>query len=1118
MKQSNYVKPAVCETTDLRCKCKYFLLTIIALANFLTPPDAAAQSAIRLTFTNQPLAAVLNAIAGSSEYTFFFSDDVDTSFPVSVDLTDDDIDRVMSAVLDGTPIDYEIADKRIVLTHRDDESGTPRTFRGTVLDEQGKPIAGATVMVKGTTEGTTTDAEGRFELKSRKKSLPVEVAFLGYQNQEVVLRNSSTEIRLVDVSQLMEDVVVVGYGTQKRGDVTGAIASVSSKELTVAPVANTSNALAGRLPGLIVKQQSGLPGADGATLSIRGFDAPLVIVDGVESSFTNIDANEIESISVLKDASAAIYGARAGNGVVLVTTKRGKTGKPTITLNSTFTLQNPMQLMKMASAGQYTEMVREAHLQSGQPESTCRFTEEQIAKYYAGNDPDYPSTDWFDYLIRDLTPQHQHNLSLRGGSEKIKYYGFFGYLDQESMIKRGGGNYERYNIRSNIDAKILDNLTMTVDFSTIIEQRRYPWRDSEGANSIWQDIWNTEPIYPASLPDSDKIPYANGGGTGGAHISSNRDLSGTRDTDNTAIRAQASLQWDIRQVPGLAFKANVTLDKWYQDYKFFQYLPDTYTYNHASDTYTKMAKGIDTKLDQRADNGRTLTSQISASYDRQFGEHSVSAMALFETIDQRSTWISAGRSDFDSKLIPYLFAGGLLNQTANGAAAEMGRASLIGRLRYNYAQKYLFEATVRYDGSAKFAKGSRWGLFPSVSIGWRLSEESFIKDNAPVISNLKIRGGISQSGNDNVANFNYLAGYIYGNIYDIGSSSDKGLVATGLANPTLSWETMTNYNVGLDFGFFQNKLYGEADFFYRDRDGIPGNRATSIPDIFGENLPVENLNRISTRGFEFQAGYKNNAGDFHYDVSANVSWSRSRWEHYDEPEYTDPDDIRINKKTGKWIDEVYGYRSAGLFTSQEQIDRLDYNYMAGSDNSFLKQGDVVLLNTNGDDTLDWRDQQVIGKGNMPHWMTGLNVNLGWRGIDFSMLWQGAFGFSHQVVLERGIAKPEVMFQERWTYENNNPHAIVPRLGGAASNSWGSDYNIVDGDYLRLKQLSIGYTFPARWMQKIKIGSLRIYLAGTNLVTFSKLNKYKIDPEAASGQGGYYYPQMRTFTLGINLTL
>lgn len=1005
----------------------------------------------------------------------------------------------------------------------------PGVVKGVVTDsDTGGPLAGVTVVLSGSTRGTTTDAKGAYTLRTQSAESVLDFSYLGYVPQKIRVGNrSQIDVGLVADNKDIDEVVVIGYSEVKKTDLTGSVTNVKMGDIKDIPVVSVDQALQGRVAGADIMSTSGDPTASTSirirgTRSITASNEPLIVVDGIIDAvhdLSDINSADIESISVLKDASAAVYGARAGNGVILVTTKRGKEGKPTITLNSTVTFQNPTNLMRMTSAGQYTELVREAHIQSGQPAETARFSEEQIQKYYAGTDPDYPSTDWVDYLMRKMTPQHQHNLSLQGGTEQIKYYGFFGYLDQESMIRRGGGNYQRYNIRSNIDAKILKNLSMSVDFSTIIENRRFPWRDDQGENSVWNDIWNTEPIYPSSLPDPTKIPYASTNGTGGAHISSNRNLSGTRDTDTQSIRASGSLKYDVTAVPGLSAKAFVALDKWSQDYKFFQYLPDTYLYNYASDTYTLQSLSLEKKLTQQASKGQRLTAQFSLNYERTFAEdHDLKALLLYELIDYDDSWITAQRTGFATTSIPYLFAGGLQNQFADGRASEMGRSSLIGRLNYAYRSKYLFEATVRYDGSAKFDKHSRWGVFPSVSAGWRISEEPFIKDNTSVIDNLKLRAGFSMTGYDGVANFDYLAGYVYGSSYIIGSQAVQGLTATGLANPMLSWEQMKIWNVGLDFGLFHSRLYGEADVFYRVRDGIPGSRAVSLPDTFGATLPTENLNSINTRGFEFTLGYKGAAGDFRYNVAANISWARSKWGYYDEPEYTDPDEIRLYKKTGNWIDRDFGYRSNGLFTSQEEIDALDYRYLDGSDNSFLKQGDVHLLNTNGDDVLNWRDQVEIGKGTMPHWMAGLNLDLAFKGFDLSALFQGAFGFSQNVVLRHAMVFPEIMYKERWTYENNDRHAIVPRLGGAASNDWASDYRLVNASYLRLKSMSIGYTFPKRWMSRAKIGNLRIYVAGTNLFTISKLNKYKLDPEAPSGAGTRYYPLMRTFTIGLNISL
>ncbi len=1109
-------------------RLKSLITSTLLVATFL-PSVVFAQSKVTLNYRNTALSTVMESVSKQSDYKFFFSDNIDPQTKVSVDMSSSNISEVMAAVLKGTDISFELSDTRIVLLPKalkeaTDKQNAPatRTIAGTVKDEAGEKIIGATVHVKGTGTATVTNAEGRFSLRTSQTDPVLSVTYIGYDLAEVpVGTRTSVDIVLSSATLMVDELVVVGYGVQKKSSVTGAVSTVKGSELTIAPLASTTNTLAGRLPGLVTKQESGLPGSDGAKLSIRGFDAPLVIVDGVEGDFNTIDANEIESISILKDASAAIYGVRAGNGVILVTTKRGTFDKPTITFNGSTTFQGPANLMRMASAGQYSEMVREAHIQSGQPEATSRFTLEDIAKYYSGTDPDYPSTDWFDYLIRDWAPQQQYNLSLRGGNETVKFYGFFGYLNQESMIKRNGGDYARYNIRSNLDAKILSNLSMSVDISSIIGQHRFPWRSDEGENSVWQDIWNTEPIYPSSLPDPEKVPYANGAGTGGAHISSNRDLSGTRDSDNYSTSIKASMQWDINQLPGLSAKAMFVYDKSMSDWKYFQYLPNTYTYNYAADSYTLNALSLETMLNQSASKARTMTGQASLNYANTFaGKHYVSGLVLYEVIDIASSWLAGERVGFDSKSIPYMFAGGLKNQEAGSSGAEMGRLSLVGRANYSYDQKYFLEAAFRYDGSARFDEGYQWGLFPSLSAGWRISKENFMQGIKNTVSNLKLRGGYSNTGYDGLVNFAYLSGYTYTSPYLFGNEAKLGLNTTGLANPDLSWEEMTIYNVGLDFGFFRDKLYGEFDVFYRDRTGIQATRNNAIPDTFGATLPYENLNSINTRGFEVMLGYKGiTPGRFMYQVSGNISWARSKYGHYEEPAYTDPDDIRINKKSGKWTDLQWGYRSNGLFTSREQIDQLNYLYLPGStDNSHLNPGDVVLLDDNGDGQLNWRDQVQIGKGSMPLWMAGLNIDLSYKNFDLSMLFQGAFGFTSQVVLKRGTVYPEVVYKERWSEYNNDAKAIVPRLGGNSSNDWASDYNFVNGDYVRLKTLSLGYSFPSKILQRAKIGSLRVYVAGTNLFTASALTKYSIDPEAASGAGGYYYPQMRTITLGLNISL
>lgn len=450
---------------------------------------------------------------------------------VSVSVDDADIFKILDAVFSGTNVGYSVVENRIVLSVKSSNpviSQKGNKITGTVVDAAGIPIIGANVMVKGTTNGAVTDINGKFSLNVEKGDL-LEVSYIGYLSYEQKIGNEQAlAITLKEDTKTLDEVVVVGYGTQKKGNLTGSIATVKSEEMTVAPVSCTINSLGGRLPGLVSQQTSGQPGADQATIKVRGFaDNAIWIVDGIETDFNRVDPNQIESISILKDGSASIYGARAGNGVVLVTTKRGVVQKPTIAINSSITFQGITTMPKPVSSGDYATLKREEWLQSGKPESTAPYTEEQIQKFYDGTDPQYVNTDWYSELIRNWSPLNQHNISVRGGSEKIKYYGFLGYLDQESIWKNNGGDYKRYNLQSNIDANITDQLSLQLDLSFIKSDNMTTVRgQSAGENTVWQDFWNTLPIYPAHLPDPTRISYADGKGTGGAHVTSNTDLSG----------------------------------------------------------------------------------------------------------------------------------------------------------------------------------------------------------------------------------------------------------------------------------------------------------------------------------------------------------------------------------------------------------------------------------------------------------------------------------------------------------------------------------------------------------------------------------------------------------------
>ena len=1067
--------------------------------------------------SNTSLKEVLNTIEKQTDYLFVYNNNVNTNLKVAVNETNQPVKQILDNLLPSIGLSYVQEGSYIVVSSspKDDVKQQKVTIKGIVTDTKGEPIIGANIVEKGTTNGTITDIDGKYSIETALSSI-LQITYIGYNSQDIPVNNrKAINIQLKEDTQAIDEVIVVGYGVQRKGNLTGSVSAIKTEKLTTAPIANVTNALAGQLPGLQAKQNSGKPGSDDTSLSIRGFGNPLVIVDGVESSFNNIDPNQIESISILKDGAASIYGARAGNGVILVTTKRGQDQKPTITYNGSFTLQGVTDMVKPASSGQRTQMEREAHLQSGQPEAGAPWTAEAVEKFFAGNDPAYPNTDWFDYVFRKWAPQQNHNLSVRGGSNKIKYMGYFGYTDQQTMIKKNGGDYKRYNIQSNMDAAITDRINLSIDLTLTYEDRNFPVRGMENDGYLWQDLYNTKPWYPSLLPDPTKLAWG-GIDVGSVAATSNSDLTGYNHNKLRDLRGSVSLSYDFKYIKGLTAKAFINYIDNEQYVKEFTKPIKYYTYNTATDTYNYAGNFKEkAELRERMYRNSILTQQYSFNYNNLFNDtHRISGLALFESIDYSNNNFMAYRKDFLTPSIEQLYAGSTSGMSNDGSASEMGRASFVMRINYAFKDRYLIETILRADASAKFPKDSRWGYFPGVSLGWVASQESFFKQ-LTFIDNLKLRVSYGQSGNDAVGNFQYLSGYAMRGTYLLGDTPVSGLYSTGLANPLLTWEKMSIYNGGVDFSFLNRKIHGSIEGFYRQREGIPATRIQSLPSTFGSALPQENLNSLNDRGFELNLGTAGKTGNLSYDLNANISWSRSKWDHYEEPDYEDPDQRRVYQQSGQWTDRVFGYVSEKLFTSQEEIDALDYTYSALGGNHSLRPGDIKYKDLNGDGVLDWKDQKDIGMGTMPHWMYGFNVELRYRDFDFSALFQGAFGYYTNASL--GF-ETEVKYNERWTQENNNPNALIPRLGGSSSNGWTSDYYYKSTSYLRLKNASLGYNISDRILDKVGVNQARIYVAGTNLFTISNIRKYGIDPEAPNiGNKLMYYPQQRTFSFGLNLS-
>jgi TonB-linked SusC/RagA family outer membrane protein len=994
---------------------------------------------------------------------------------------------------------------------------TTFTVEGTVYDEAGNTVPDVTVYLKNNVNiGATTNSDGKFSIKAAAGDIIV-FSYVGYETIEyhVAGNKQGLEIKFSNTSENLDEIVVVGYGTQRKGNITGSVSTVKSEKLTVAPITNITQTLGGQLPGLISKQTRGTPGSDDASLQIRGFGSALVIVDGAESSMNHLDPSQIESITILKDGSASIYGARAGNGVILVTTKRGIESKPIITLNTSTTLQGSTNIFPATSSWQRAQLKREQHINADLPLSQVPYTEEEIQKYREGTDPNYGNYNWFDATVRDWAPQQNHNISVRGGSEKIKYYGYFGYNKQETILKNDGGDYTRYNLQSTIDAKITDRITASIELSMTNRKEYFPPIDGINHSNFWETLYQSDPAYPTSLPDPDRLPYANIPLGSSVYMTSTK-LAGYTDNRNKHIRSSGSVSYDFKYVKGLKAKALVYYNYYANAQKRFTRQRDFYLYDFENERYTRAASSTNpTSMSQQASFDDNLTQQYSLSYNNVFNEiHNVSATVIYEAITSSGNGFNAQRSGFNSLAVEQFSAGDPTTATNSSWSSEMGRVSWISRINYILKNRYLLETIFRADASAKFAPNHRWGYFPSVSLGWILSEESFMKSFS-ALDNMKLRASMGKSGYDSVGDFNYLSIYGFDGGYKIGDNIMTGIYSTRLANEAFSWEEMTIYNVGVDFSFLKRKLYGTIEGFYRLREGILGNRNRSVPSSFGANLPTENLNSQDTRGFEISLGTAGRTGDFSYDISGNISWSRSKHVSLDEAEYANEDQKRISGRNGRWTDLTYGYVSDGLFTSQKEIDELPYIYADLNGNSTLRPGDIKYKNLNGDNKLDWRDQTIIGTGGTPNWMYGINGLLQYKDFDLSVLFQGAFGYTTYIWMDPLYT--DYAFSHRWTEENNDPHALVPRVGSNGANGLTSDYWTHNTSYIRLKNAALGYNIPKKILKKINVDKIRIYVAGTNLLTLSSLSEYGVNPEQSNGNPTSFYPMQRTISFGLNIS-
>jgi len=991
---------------------------------------------------------------------------------------------------------------------------------GKVTDKTtGEPLPGASIIIKGSGKGAQTDFDGNFSIESQKGDI-LAISYLGYVSQEILIGDiTNLQIQLIGDSNALDEVIVVGYGSTSRRKIISSVSVVDAETLKEIPVPNVSNALEGLASGLFVSQGSGEPGFSNSSFEVRNFGEALVIIDGSPGDLNQLDPNEIESISVLKDAAAAsVYGVRGGNGVVLITTKTGKIGKPKLSYSNQFTYTSFTSYPEYLSSADRGEVLNEGLRNAGEAPF---YTEEQLELYRNGTDPvNYPNTDWRSLVLKDWGVQQQHNLNLSGGTEKVKYFVSAGYVDQGSNYNADVLSFQRYNLRANVNANVTDNLNLTVNMGA---RRQINEAPAYSAYDIFRELSRSLPIDLAYYPD---------GTPARPSATPNHIVEGIRDFNagyyrarNNNFDAKISLKWDVKQIEGLSLKSYASIvynnffnKDWGKSY-------DLFTLNRQTGDYdmfraTPAGAVSETVLSQSTNYTNDYVLQESINYDRTFGDHTVSALVLAEIQKRQGQDFNASRQDFQSTLIDQLYAGSLENQGANGGEFRENRLGFVGRFSYDYQSKYFVESTFRYDGSSRWAPGNEWGLFPSVSLGWRISEESFFEPLKSTISNLKLRASVGTAGTDNTAAYQWLSGFNYSHFFVIEDTAIPTIDNTTLPNLDLSWETHTTYDVGLDVDLFNSELKVSADYFFRKREGVLAYADASVPSTLGVGLSASNLYEFSNEGFEFSANYKKQlTDDLKITGVLNFSKSREKNVFIDETLQTDPF-MRANlTETGGFTGLRRGYISNGLFQTQEDIDQ--HAVQDDNGNSSLQPGDVRYVDLNDDNIIDVKDQKVFGKGSKPSINYSLNLGVEYKNFALSVLLTGAAGYDiylegeAQSPLRNGFNGYDYQM-DYWTPENTG--ATFPRItdGGFNENNYkNSDFWLRNGKHIRFKNINLSYTLPKR-KENATFDEIRLFCTGHNLFVIKNYDE-DFDPQLNSGLG-WYYPQTKSITFGINVSL
>lgn len=1114
-KKSTYGSSIPFLNINLFRKMKLILL-FVAISFFqLSAVESYAQNAkINLSLSDVTLEEAIKTIEANTQFVFFFSNSaVDMTKHVDLNVKNGNIKEVLNQILSSYK--YRIEDNKIVLLGEVQQDGK---IWGVVSDAFG-PIAGANVVVKGTTNGTITDMDGRFSLDA-PKGAKLQISYIGYITKELTVDTKTDYvIELVEDSQALEKVVVVGYGTEKKVNVIGSIAQIGSEKLENRSTPQLSNVLTGQMAGVTVIQRSGRPGNSGGEIRVRGVGSfggesnksdALVLIDGIPGKLNDVSSEDVESISVLKDAStAAIYGSRAANGVILVTTKTGKEGKVSVGYNGYVGFNTPTALPEFVDTWQYATLYNEAVGREA-------YTQEEIQKFRDGSDPDhYANARYLDEVFSRKGLQTGHDVTINGGNAENKYMVSFGYLKQNGIVEKN--DYQRYNARVNLINEILPGLKLTSRLSGVYGNRKEPMApggdDADNMLVLIQKALRFPGLTPTILSD----------GSFGA----GRELHGT---PAGWIKSDS-----FYENPEFSLNANVRLD--YNPIKDLQLSAiGAYTYTNGEErTYRSTMKLSGDRVlgpsELKHKMGKTIykTFQATAEYNKTIGGHTFGILAGYSWEQEDYRYVQGSRDKFPGNDLPYLNAGSPDNQKSEGTGNAWAIQSGFGRLRYNFNERYLFESTVRYDGSSRFPQSKKFGFFPSVAAGWRLSEENFFKENESLgfISNLKLKVSWGRLGNQNIGNYPYQSVYELGQNYPFGDTYTQGAAVTTAVDPTIKWEETETIDGGLEAVFWNGLLSVNASYFNRRTYDILYKPSGSVSTILGQKISEMNTGELKNFGWEFEVGHRNKIGDVSYNVNANLSIIKNKLTTLGVGNVEQLNGMVGNGSDlfiGYPIQMYYGYVSDGVFLDENDIKSW-YDQSKVTPNP--QPGDIRYKDISGPDgvpdgKIDPNYDRVYLGSRIPKFTFGLNLGVEYKGLDLSVLLQGVAGVTGMLDGFAGWAFRGDGNIQKWQAEGRfdpaNPtrYPAYPRLedlsNSTTPNIVTSDFWTQDASYIRLKNIQLGYTFPKKMLQAAKISNLRVYVQAENPLCW---NKYKPGWDPEINTSGNYYPILATYTFGVN---